>query len=114
LHRLSHLAADELFQTEWLDQLPKSSVPARNADEKLSQCQPAEWVARAAGGAATSSLDDGAESTSGNVQKKVTPWKMMLPDVDSLAISSAANKKKIQLFWCGIHNDCITDRPSRY
>ena len=94
LPRLSHLAADEWFQTEWFDQLPRSSVPVRNADNKLSQCQPAEWVARAAGGAAASSLDDGAESASGNVQKKVTPWKMMLPDVDSLAMSSVANKKK--------------------
>lgn len=33
-----------------------------------------------------------ADGSVDNVQKKITPWKQMLPDVDSLAISS--NRKK--------------------
>lgn len=89
LPRLAHLATDEWMPLDWFRTLRRSSMLLDNADGRLAQCRPAEWVARAAGGAlgaaaAAAADDDGdaAESPQdlhawNNVQKKVD-----LPSVD--------------------------------
>lgn len=102
LPRLSHLAADEWIPAEWFEGLAvPSRVPVRNPDGgKLAECSPAEWVARAAGGtpAFLGTVDDPADPSAigMNVQKKITPWKQMLPDVDSLAASAGRKNIKSQ------------------
>ena len=66
-------------------------IKKRNPDTKLAECQPAEWVAKAAGGGPLLAAEEASmEQATGHIQKKTTPWKQMLPDVDSLAVSSAA------------------------
>ena len=50
LPRLAHLASDEWMAVDWFDGV-QTTIPQRNAESRLSECQPAEWVARAAGGA---------------------------------------------------------------
>lgn len=91
LPRLAHLVADEWMPVHWFDDAV-TWIPKRNTDASLAECQPAEWVAKAAGGGPVLAAEEAMESTStGNIQKKITPWKQMLPDVDSLAVSSAAS-----------------------
>ena len=104
--RLAHLAADEWMPAKWFDGLP-SRIPIVNTDGgKLAECTPAEWVARAAGGAPAfvGTVDDPAvpAALGMNVQKKITPWKQMLPDVDSLAASAGRKSTK-----SGSQNDLI-------
>ena len=90
LPRLSHLVSEEWLPVDWFDGVV-SWIPQRDPDVKLADCQPAEWVARAAGGAPAFNQDDPSANPASsvkNVQKKITPWKQMLPDVNSLAVSS--------------------------
>jgi tRNA G18 (ribose-2'-O)-methylase SpoU len=63
-------------------------------DGQLADCNPAEWVARAAGGAPAFTQDDSVSPAMAvrNVQKKITPWKQMLPDVNSLVVSAGRKK----------------------
>lgn len=55
LPRLAHLASDEWIAVDWFDGV-QTTIPQRNAESRLAECQPAEWVARAAGGAPPSDL----------------------------------------------------------
>ena len=93
LPRLSHLVAEEWLPVDWFDGIV-TWIPQRNADERLAECTPAEWIAKAAGGAPAFSQDDSVSPavTVRNVQKKITPWKQMLPDVNSLAVSASRKK----------------------
>ena len=92
LPRLAHLVADEWMAVQWFD-TTVTWIPKRNTDTKLAECQPAEWVAKAAGGGPLLAAEEAMieqTTSAGHIQKKITPWKQMLPDVDSLAVSSAA------------------------
>lgn len=93
LPRLSHLVCEEWLPADWFDGV-KTWIPHRDADGKLADCLPAEWVARAAGGAPAFTQDDSGSPamTVRNVQKKITPWKQMLPDVNSLVVSASRKK----------------------
>ncbi|KZS02969.1 putative Methyltransferase TARBP1 [Daphnia magna] len=93
LPRLSHLVCEEWLPAEWFDGV-KSWIPCRNTNGQLADCQPAEWVARAAGGAPAFTQDDSVSPAMAvrNVQKKITPWKQMLPDVNSLVVSASRKK----------------------
>jgi hypothetical protein len=93
LPRLSHLVAEEWLPVEWFNDIP-SWIPHRDMDGQLADCNPAEWVARAAGGAPAFTQDDSVSPAMAvrNVQKKITPWKQMLPDVNSLVVSAGRKK----------------------
>lgn len=93
LPRLSHFVAEEWLPVDWFTGIA-SWIPQRNSDGRLAECTPAEWVARAAGGAPAFSQDDSISPAVAvrNVQKKITPWKQMLPDVNSLAVSASRKK----------------------
>jgi hypothetical protein len=93
LPRLSHLVAEEWLPVEWFNDIP-SWIPRRDMDGQLADCNPAEWVARAAGGAPAFTQDDSVSPAMAvrNVQKKITPWKQMLPDVNSLVVSAGRKK----------------------
>lgn len=94
LPRLSHLVSEEWLPVEWFDNIV-TWIPPRNVDDRLAKCQPAEWVARAAGGAPAFTQDESnspAMASVRNVQKKVTPWKQMLPDVNNLVVSASRKK----------------------
>ena len=66
LPRLAHLASDEWMPVEWFDPIIHTDfetaggtgIAQRNAESRLAQCQPAEWVARAAGGAPPSDFSN--------------------------------------------------------
>lgn len=94
LPRLSHLVSEEWLPVDWFNNVV-TWIPQCNSDERLAQCNPAEWVARAAGGAPAFGQDDSCSPAMAvrNVQKKITPWKQMLPDVNSLAVSATRKKK---------------------
>lgn len=93
LPRLSHLVAEEWLPVDWFKDIP-SWIPHRDMDGRLADCNPAEWVARAAGGAPAFTQDDSVSPAMAvrNVQKKITPWKQMLPDVNSLVVSASRKK----------------------
>lgn len=112
LPRLAHLVAEEWIPVEWFDKLSSelnSKIRQRNMDDgRLASCQPAEWVAKAAGGTPPfiTPLEEEDPSNPGgvgNVQKKITPWKQMLPDVDSLLAANAGRKSAR----AGASNDLI-------
>lgn len=94
LPRLAHLVSEEWMPVSWFDSLSViHGIPRRNPDgDRLAKFEPAEWIARAAGGApAFMGVPDDPLAV-GNVQKKITPWKQMLPDVNSLLADSVARK----------------------
>lgn len=93
LPRLSHLVAEEWLPSHWFQNVV-SWIPLSNVDGRLADCHPAEWVARAAGGAPAFTQDDSMSPamTVRNVQKKITPWKQMLPDVNSLVVSASRKR----------------------
>lgn len=90
LPRLSHLANEEWIPVEWFDNI-ESWIPQRNSDKKLADCQPADWVTRAAGGAPVAA-EEATETTVDNVQKKITPWKQMFPDLETLTLTAGRKK----------------------
>ena len=69
LPRLSHLARDEWITAQQLAALDPSLIPVANHDRALHHCQPAEWVARAAGGGASAAFPDEQLESSGKLHK---------------------------------------------
>lgn len=94
LPRLSNLTNEEWLPVSWFDSVD-SWLPKRDGDSRLADCQPADWVTRAAGGAPVLTTPEESTETSGavdNVQKKITPWKQMFPDLDTLTLTAGRKK----------------------
>ncbi|KAG0724639.1 putative methyltransferase TARBP1 [Chionoecetes opilio] len=89
LPRLSLLADDEWMSVEFLvsvaqeDQLPLySPLPLHNPDAVLAAAAPAPWVVKAAG--EEQQADEEVTCEVRNVQKKIVPQKMLVPEVTFL------------------------------
>lgn len=85
---LSLLADDEWLTMDFLldaidtNKFPIcSDLPIRNTDNVLAESLPAPWVIKAAGETLPSEERDGPCEPIHNVQKKITPWKSMFPEI---------------------------------
>ncbi|XP_068205851.1 probable methyltransferase TARBP1 [Palaemon carinicauda] len=78
------LAVDSLLSVINTSILPvKSILPLYNVDNLLAESIPAPWVIKAVGEtSATDELED-TENPRSNFQRKMTPWKSMMPELSS-------------------------------
>ncbi|KAK7505417.1 hypothetical protein BaRGS_00003162 [Batillaria attramentaria] len=84
LPRLACISDDEWISPDLFSQWDKSwetnisahSLPLYNSSKKLAACQPGPWRMKAQ----VENEEDVCESTDGDVQKKIIPWRLMTPD----------------------------------
>ncbi|KAK2707722.1 hypothetical protein QYM36_015424, partial [Artemia franciscana] len=89
--RLTHLQEDEWIPPHMIQPYKEITlIPVRNACDDLRKSTPAEWVAKAAG-MPLPGLDNSESDLHFNIQKKITPWKSILPDLEAMA--NVAKKK---------------------
>lgn len=78
------LAVESLLNVMDTSVLPvKSILPLYNEDKVLAESVPAPWVIKAVGEISPVDEQEVMENHRSNVQKKMTPWKSMMPELSS-------------------------------
>ncbi|XP_064094349.1 LOW QUALITY PROTEIN: uncharacterized protein LOC135206784 [Macrobrachium nipponense] len=78
------LAVESLMNVMDTSVLPvKSILPLYNEDNVLAESVPAPWVVKAVGETSPVDEQEDMENLRSNVQKKMTPWKSMMPELSS-------------------------------